>query len=273
MINTNNINTDNKDKILDISEKDKVYGIIYKMTNIITDKIYVGQTRSHKKNKNKYRPFGHIGRFNEHISEALNNTKNSQSSCLNNSIRKHGKNAFKTEIIELCSIDSLNDRETHYIKNLCAQFPKGYNIREGNREFALCGKIKKNEEPKEPQNKRGRNFGYKHKEETIAKMKKYYEDGGEKIIEKKKETMQTSISNHFANKRAQTLADSDIKLDDKFADLIRPCNKDGKIVSYVIRYNRKKYTNMTGNKYTPEEKYNILYNALKDAYEIRKKGK
>ena len=261
------------DKILDLSEKDKVVGIIYKIINTKTNKLYVGQTRSHRKNKKKYRPFGHIGRLNDHFSEAENNTTNSQSLCLNNSIRKHGKAAFTCEIIELCSLESLDDKETFYIKKLNALYPNGYNIREGNHMFS-AGKIKNNAEQNEPRKKRGRDFGYKHKEETKDKMKKYYENVDEKIMEKKKETMSSTISDHFANKRAETLANSDIKLDDNFKDLIRPYKKNGVLSGYSIRYNRKRYSQIVCNdKYTTEDIYKMYYEALEEAYKIRKQAK
>jgi hypothetical protein len=66
---------ENLDKILNIDEKDKITGVIYIIENKETNKKYVGQTVSHRKNKGKYRPFGYVGRFNDHVSEALNNTK------------------------------------------------------------------------------------------------------------------------------------------------------------------------------------------------------
>jgi hypothetical protein len=46
--------------LLSIEEKDKVVGEIYKITNIKTNKSYIGQTRSHRLNHNKYRPFGYL---------------------------------------------------------------------------------------------------------------------------------------------------------------------------------------------------------------------
>ena len=53
----------------------QVVGQIYLIKNTITNKNYVGQTLSHRKNHNKYRPFGFIGRFKDHIGEAICNTK------------------------------------------------------------------------------------------------------------------------------------------------------------------------------------------------------
>jgi hypothetical protein len=83
--------------------------------------------------------------------------------------------------------------------------------------------------------------------------------------------MEKSISEHFKNKRAENLAKSNIEINENFADLIRPRMKDNKIVSYVIRYKRKRYTCIAGKKYTPEDTYKLLYDALEEAYEIRKK--
>lgn len=252
--------------ILELSEQDKIIGQIYKMTNIITKKCYIGQTRSHKLNKNKFRPSGYIRRFDDHISEAINNTKKNQCIYLNNAIRKYGKDKFIVELIETCSLKKLNERETYNIINQNTIFPNGYNLIKG-QEFSK-GLIKNNEELQNVK-KRGREFGYKHKEETLNKMKKYYDTIDNKTIEKIKNTMSNTISNYFADKRAETLANSNIILDENFKDLIRPLMKDNKIVSYIIRYKRKKYTNITGQKYTLEEKYNILYNALKKAYDIQ----
>lgn len=82
--------------------------------------------------------------------------------------------------------------------------------------------------------------------------------------------MSNVVSDYFSNKRAENLANSEIEIDDNFADLIRPQKKDGKIICYTIRHKRKKYICLTKNKYTPEEAYNILHDALKRAYEIRK---
>lgn len=55
------------DKILLPEEKSNITGHIYLMTNIITKKYYIGQTRSHRLNKSKYRPFGYKKRFDDHI--------------------------------------------------------------------------------------------------------------------------------------------------------------------------------------------------------------
>ena len=59
--------------ILSKEEQSKVIGEIYKITNTTNGKLYIGQTRSHRLNHNKYRPFGYLGRFKDHIHEAYSN--------------------------------------------------------------------------------------------------------------------------------------------------------------------------------------------------------
>jgi hypothetical protein len=76
-----------------------VTGHIYRITNTQTNKIYIGQTLSHRKNRGKYRPFGYMGRFYDHSSEALCNTKKKQCTYLNNAIRMYGKDAFHCELL------------------------------------------------------------------------------------------------------------------------------------------------------------------------------
>ena len=125
----NNIDTSFYNKILDSNEC--VFGIIYVMTNTHNCTKYVGQTVSHRKNKAKYRPFGEIGRFKDHISEALNNTKKKQCSYLNHAIRKYGSDAFSVTTLETCTLSALNEREQYYIKEKNTLFPNGYNLTKG----------------------------------------------------------------------------------------------------------------------------------------------
>ncbi len=118
-----------------LSDSTKIIGHIYKIINTITKKQYVGQTLSHRKNKNKYRPFGFEGRFKDHISEALCNTKKKQCIYLNNSIREYGKEAFIVELVLECSKDELDTMEEKYIKEFNTLYPDGYNLTIGGKVF------------------------------------------------------------------------------------------------------------------------------------------
>lgn len=120
--------------ILNQSDFSKVIGEIYKITNTITGKCYVGQTRSHRLNHTKYRPFGHMGRFKDHIHEA-HSTKKNICRYLNSSILKHGSEHFTCELLTTCEISELDCYEVHYIKEFNTKFPNGYNLTDGGQGF------------------------------------------------------------------------------------------------------------------------------------------
>jgi group I intron endonuclease len=144
------------ERLLDKNEFHKVIGEIYKITNLLTNKCYIGQTRSHRLNHNKYRPFGHIGRFKDHICEATHSTK---VGCkyLNSALLKYGIENFHCELLITCKIDELDDNEVKYIIDFNSKYPNGYNLTDGgqtqgylkgkkiildNSEIMLCSEIK-----------------------------------------------------------------------------------------------------------------------------------
>ena len=119
---------------------------IYKITNLVNGKMYIGQSIDIYK------------RWKEHNNIAFRTTSKSYNYPLYKAIRKYGIDNFKFEIIEECSIEKLNDKEIYYIDkyNTCI-FNKnsfGYNMTlggEGHR-------------------------GYKHSEETKQKISKNHAD-------------------------------------------------------------------------------------------------
>ena len=81
---------------------------IYKTTNLINDKIYVGQDQN---NNSWYYGSGNLIKL---------------------AIKKYGKEKFTKEIIEHCTdIDDLNDAEIFWIWKLNSLVPNGYNITKG----------------------------------------------------------------------------------------------------------------------------------------------
>lgn len=95
----------------------KIYGIIYKATNQVNGKAYIGQTIQFL-NKRK------IG----HINDALSKKDDMY---FHSAIRKHGKKNFEWEVIKECdSLEELNKAEVEMIEkhNL---FGDGYNLTEG----------------------------------------------------------------------------------------------------------------------------------------------
>jgi hypothetical protein len=115
---------------------------IYVITCLVTNKKYVGQAVSHILNHKRYRPYGSMGRFKTHISEAFSNKKN-QCCYLNNSIRKHNKESFKVELLERCTLDDADSKETEYINKLNTLFPNGYNLKLGGSVFKHSSESKK----------------------------------------------------------------------------------------------------------------------------------
>ena len=86
-----------------------MYGYIYKTTNLVNGKIYIGQKKSNVFLGDKYLGSGKI---------------------LKMAIEKYGKENFKREILRLCfTINQLNGYETYYIIKLKAmESSVGYNM-------------------------------------------------------------------------------------------------------------------------------------------------
>lgn len=89
-------------------------GHIYKVTNLINGKVYIGQTIQTVQNR-WYRHCGKSG-----ISQAELNTH------FKRAILKYGKDNFKIEIIEDCDSSLLNEREKYYISYFDS-YNSGYN--------------------------------------------------------------------------------------------------------------------------------------------------
>lgn len=78
---------------------------IYKITNLINNKIYIGET---------IQPINH--RWNQHISSSLNKNRYDYNYPIHNAIRKYGDNNFIIELIEECDDNIRFERESYYIE-------------------------------------------------------------------------------------------------------------------------------------------------------------
>lgn len=104
----------------------KIDGKIYKITNKINGKVYIGQTiRSLKKRWKEHCSLNHIG-----------------CTAISNAINKYGKGSFYVEQIDSATnIDSLNKKERDCIISLNTIAPNGYNLREGGENSGkICSK-------------------------------------------------------------------------------------------------------------------------------------
>lgn len=106
----------------------KRFGIIYKVTNLIDGKIYIGQT---------IQTLAQRRRAHEH--ERARST-----AYFHKALRKHGLDNFRWEELETCySKEELFEREIHWIKRLGCMAPSGYNSAEGGKGGAYLATHKK----------------------------------------------------------------------------------------------------------------------------------
>jgi hypothetical protein len=112
-------------------KKHERYIEIYKITNTVNNKIYIGQTVSHMLNHGKYRRYGSQKRLDSHFSEAIKFNKDKECRYLNNSIRKYGNDKFIVELLDTCDMESGDDVEDKYIIKYNSLFPNGYNLKLG----------------------------------------------------------------------------------------------------------------------------------------------
>jgi len=91
----------------------KIKECIYKITNIINNKVYIGSSAS-----------GFLRRKNIHVCDLSKNKHHSKK--LQNRWNKHGKENFKFEVIEYCESSKLLEKEQYWI-NFYDSYHKGYN--------------------------------------------------------------------------------------------------------------------------------------------------
>ena len=238
------------DELLEKDEQHKIVGEIYKITNVINNKMYIGQTRSHYLNNGKYRPFGHMGRFKHHLNEAKRIEFHSSCRYLNSSINKYGVENFKCELILYCKIEELDEYEKYYIKELNTKFPNGYNLTNGGQK---CGfeKGKKNiiEEIFKPKIIIN-NDNLKRSEETkklISQRLKEYKSLPEVRKEDMKRVQNIHSTNRFENYK-------DVKINkDNIDNYIKVIKNNTLGYEYVRVTLNKKRTTFVGKYETIEE--------------------
>lgn len=120
-----------------------MYGYIYKITNLITGKIYIGQ---HKYDKPE-----------------LDNSYITSGVIINESINKYGLENFNRELVDIADdLEELNQKEIYYISYFNSKYPNGYNLTDGGE-----GVISPSEKTR--QKMASRKIGTKQSEETKEK--------------------------------------------------------------------------------------------------------
>lgn len=93
---------------------------IYKITNLINNKVYIGQSINIQE------------RWKAHRHRPFNSNSVDYDSLLYRAIRKYGLANFRFEVLEECERESLNNREIFYIQKYKSSNPDfGYNISNG----------------------------------------------------------------------------------------------------------------------------------------------
>jgi len=91
--------------------------IIYKLTNRVNGKIYIGQTTLTLEE-----------RFKSHIY----NAKFDKSRVILRAITKYGTENFNKEVLYECSSkEEMNEKEKYFIKYFNSKLPNGYNMTDG----------------------------------------------------------------------------------------------------------------------------------------------
>lgn len=112
----------------------EISGLIYKITNNITNKCYIGQTRTHYKRLDKIIETGIQHRWKQHKSKAKQcKTEDVKKQCrfLNSAINKYGSDNFNIEEVHKCDLKDIDYWEDYFIKKYNTLAPNGYNLREG----------------------------------------------------------------------------------------------------------------------------------------------
>lgn len=148
------------------------YGVIYKITNIINGKVYIGQTSDINPNK----------RIDVHF------RKVKSTDLVYRAFLKYGKENLNIEI--LCSTDSLdnlNYLEQFFIQYYNSVVPNGYNIKLGGEQGGKCsdelkrkiGQLAKERFLKNGSPLKGRKFSQKHLE-NLSKSRKGFDSEARK---------------------------------------------------------------------------------------------
>lgn len=145
-------------------------GYIYKITNKLNQKIYIGQTT-------KQRP---TDRFSQHryLAKHPEQEKAGVTSYLHRAMAKYGVDNFSFEVIEQVSNEKLNEREQYWIAFYDCTIPNGYNMTKGGEGTPGFSRPQSEEERKKKGNS-VHQYYVEHpeaREQVSKRWKQYYEE-------------------------------------------------------------------------------------------------
>ena len=146
---------------------------IYKITNLLNNKSYIGQTINVDKRKKSH----------FYLSSVDDDKKNI--SYIHRSIRKYGEENFIFDVIDECDSNMVDDLENYFILTLDTLAPHGYNLINSSKQYRIVSL----ETRRKLQLK---NIGKKSSEETKRKISKAHL--GKKISEKQKKHLSETRS-------------------------------------------------------------------------------
>jgi hypothetical protein len=115
----------------EISEEEDKFYEIYKITNKIDGKAYIGLAKKWiKMSRQKYYIYGGIGRFKRHISNSISKNEKLSKDCPSfyDAIRKYGSSNFELEILKIINDNIHKNEEDEIIKYKTHDPDYGYNI-------------------------------------------------------------------------------------------------------------------------------------------------
>lgn len=109
-----------------------MFGFIYIITNLVNNKVYIGQTiRTIEE------------RWREHCRSCC--SADELNMLIKKAIKKYGKENFTITELEKCKVEDLNDKEIYYIK-LYNSFQNGYNMTPGGKSGVKGFKLNTNQQ-------------------------------------------------------------------------------------------------------------------------------